>query len=173
MKNTLFLICPDSHMEPMIDRRYAGNNYFLTALAAVFDLSDSSTAYSLVSFLKYASIREICIVNDTSSRFINSVIQREKGYNTKSEEVIRELFIDHFYDIESMTNHEKKSQRLSALNVKAQARKLMEHDVLKSCLHDKNIAVRGLLYHRKNSAFEEVPVQAYRENLVYAARKIS
>ena len=163
IKNNLFLICPASHMEPFIKDRYGQDGYFLTAPGAVFNFQEINYSEALKDFLESKAIKEIFIVNDTSCRFIKSILEIERGYETKAEQVMLSLLIDNYSQIMEETAQADRKVRLATLNIHRQAQDLFSNKLLHPLLKRLQIRVTGILTTKEKGWLKEVNV-ALQEN---------
>ena len=92
MNNKLFFICPFSQLEHFIREKYGDDVFFITTLDDVFQFEDANYAEVIRDFIKRENITDIFVVNDTSCRFIKSVLEKEKGFEIFSEEIMINLF---------------------------------------------------------------------------------
>lgn len=138
MKNKLFLICPASQTEALIKEQYGQEVFFLTALGAAFNFQEINYLEALENFLKREAIEEIFIVNDTSCPLIKSVLEQEKGFDTKAEQVLLNLLIDSYSTIMAGDSLTDKKKNLAKLNIQRQS-----IDIL-----SKNCSCRPLLNQR-------------------------
>lgn len=158
MKNKLFLICPDSQIEPFIRKEYGGDVFFLTALGTVFNFQEFNYAEELRDLLQRKAIEEIFIVTDTSCRFMNSILEQEKGFGTKAEGAILNLFIDNYYTIMAGASEGVRKQNLAKLNIQRQALDILSHEVLLTAIAQSQIRLKGLITSKAKGKLEEVDV---------------
>lgn len=145
MKNKLFFICPFSQLEDFIREKYGDDVFFITALGAVFQFKDVNYTEVMRDFINRESITEIIIVNDTSCRFIKSVLEKEKGFGTFSEKVMINLLIDNY----SVVMHNKplieQVQTLAELNIKRQVKEILSNELFLQTIIQENIRIKGLV----------------------------
>ena len=103
MRNKLFLICPFSCLENILQAKYGNDIYFLTSLGAIFQFDEIEYVSELKSFIIREQIKEIYIVNETSCKFINGVINKNKQYGLKSEKLIEKLYLENYF-LDQMLN---------------------------------------------------------------------
>lgn len=165
MKNKLFLICPNSHLEAFIKEQYGQRVFFLTALGAVFNFKEIKYVEALEDFLKREAIEEIFLVNDTSCPFIKSIIEQEKGFETKAEEVMLDLLIDNYATIMGGSSLTEKKKKLAKLNIQQQALDILSHEMLLPTITRSQIKLKGLITTKEKGQLEEVKLalkEAYR-----------
>jgi carbonic anhydrase len=156
MKNKLFLVCPDCHVENTIKRNFEGNLYFATALGAVFTPIKFGYAESLNGLINREEILEIYVVNDIYCRFINNVLDNEKGFNTKEENALRKLFIGNIEEIMQHDDRQLKSIELAKINILQQVNELRRTEFIGQKYESGYIQIKGLLFDRKKLTFEEL-----------------
>lgn len=156
MKNKLFLICPASQTEALIKEQYGQEVFFLTALGAVFSFQDINYVEALECFLKREAIEEIFIVNDTSCPFIKSILEQEKGFGTKAEQVMLDLFIDNYSIIMAGTSLADKKKNLAKMNIQQQTLEILSNELLLSSITQTQIKLKGLVSTKEKGRLEEV-----------------
>jgi carbonic anhydrase len=144
MKKKLFLLCPASHVEHFLIRKYK-DAYFLTALAAVFRLKEYDGMEKLLAFIQKEGVQEVIVVNDISCLFIKSVISRHKGFGTHAEQVLVDLLIDNYHSVMRSASEEEQCYRLAELNVQRQIEELLEIDCFLQQVVLQKIKVKGLV----------------------------
>jgi carbonic anhydrase len=159
MKNKLFLICPDSQLEAFIKEQYGQGVFFLTALGAVFNFQETNYVEALGDFLKREAIEEIFVVQDTSCRFMNSILEQEKGFGTKAEQVMLELFIENYSNIMAGASQIEKKKILAKVNIRRQALEILSHELLLIALGQSQIKLKGLITTKSKGQLEEVNVR--------------
>ncbi len=158
IKNKLFLTCPISQMEPFIKERYGWDGYFLNAPGAVFSFEDINYSEALRDFLEQRAIKELYIVNDTSCPFIKSILEGGKGFETKAEEVMRNLVIDNYFEIMGKDSLADQTIALATFNLERQALDIVSNDLLRPVLHGLQIRVSGVLTNKKKGSLREVTI---------------
>jgi carbonic anhydrase len=155
----LFLICPDCHLENIIKKHFEGELFFLTALGSVFNTSSAEYAAGITRFLAKENVREIIIVNDSSCRFIHSVLNNNEGYKTKAEEVLEVIHSNCQIEILKEKKSGRSASKLAELNILQQADSLKETIFIGKKISKKNIVLRGMIYERGRNVFTEVAIQ--------------
>ncbi len=145
MSNKLFLVCPFSCMENFIRQKYGEDVFFLTAMAAAFQYSEEEYVAAIKDFITRENITEILIVNDTSCRFINSVLKKEKGFGTPVEKIIQEILIDNFPTIMQNQSLIEQQKQLASLNIKQQAKEIMKPELFLQQIIQNKICIRGVV----------------------------
>ena len=148
--NKLFLICPDCYLEDRLRKHFKGNLYFLTALGAIFDISEADYTESISNFLARERIQAIYIVNDCSCTFIQNVVHQNKKITTRVEVVMQELLDEN--DLDALEETEK----LVLLNIKRQAQAFRESAFISYKLENQEVELKGILYNRAQDKCIEV-----------------
>ena len=156
MTNKLFLICPGSQLEAFIKEEYGPNAYFLTALGTVFNFQEIKYVEALGDLLQREAIEEIFIVVDTSCRFMNSILQQQKGFGTKAEQALLDLFIDNYSTIMAGASELDRKKNLAKLNIQRQALDILSHEMLLSAITHPQISLKGLITTKGKGKLEEV-----------------
>lgn len=156
MKNKLFLICPASRTESFIKEQYGQRVFFLTALGAVFNFQEINYVEALEHFLKREAIEEIFIVNDTSCPFMKSILEQEKGFETKAEQIMLDLLIENYSTIMAGTSLNDKKKNLAKLNIQRQALDILSNELLLSTISQSQIRLKGLITTKEKGQLEEV-----------------
>lgn len=158
IKNKLFLTCPISQMEPFIKERYGWDGYFLNAPGAVFSFEDIDYSEALRDFLEQRTIKELYIVNDTGCLFIKSILEGGQGFETKAEQVMRNLFIDNYFEIMGKESLADRTIALATRNLERQAQDIVSNDLLWPVLHRLQIRVSGVLTTKKKGSLKELTI---------------
>lgn len=145
MANQLFIVCPFSCMEPFLQNKYGKDIFFLTFTGAVIQFQEFEYLLEVRDFIIREKIKTIYIVNDTSCRFINGVVNRHKIVGFQPENVIQELYINHYHTDFKNQPFYKQRNRLAELNVKNQIREILVSTLLGSCISDFDIEIKGLI----------------------------
>jgi len=145
MNKKLFLVCPECNLEYFIRKKYGDDVYFLTALGAVFNFSEVKYTESVMDFITKESITDIFLVNDTSCRFIKSILEREDGFDTFCENIIRDILIDNFSAIMHGKSLIEKKKHLAELNVKQQIKEIMTNELILQRIIQQNVRITGLV----------------------------
>ncbi|TXK50060.1 hypothetical protein FVR03_05515 [Pontibacter qinzhouensis] len=156
MKNRLFLICPASQTESLIKEQYGQEVFFLTALGAVFNFQEINYVETLEDFLKREAIDEVIIVSDSSCPFIKSVLEQEKGFDTKAEQVLRDLLVDNYATVMAGDSLADKKKNMAKLNIQRQADDILSNELLLSPITQSQIRIKGLVTTKEKGQLEEV-----------------
>jgi carbonic anhydrase len=146
--NKLFLICPDCYIENRIRSKFQGNLFFITALGSVLNSIDSNFIKSVKELLVQEDITEICIVNDTSCRFLESVIKGKKGYSTSAEKELKWLLSNYLYRLNHLDNIKETSTELAKHNLIHQKKRFMKTSIFKTHLESNPIKLTMVLFDR-------------------------
>ena len=145
MNNKLFLVCPFSCMENFIRQKYGDDVFFITGIAAGLQLNEEGYAAVIKDFISRENITEVFIVNDTSCRFINNVLNNENSFGTHSEAVIQNLFDENFYSLLKGKTLNEQQVILAELNIKRQAKEMMKPDLFLNQITKGKICIKGLI----------------------------
>lgn len=159
MKNKLFLICPDCQIDHFIKEKYGNDIFFLTALGAVFNFNEVNYIEAIADFMERESIAEIFIVNDTSCRFIKSILEKEKGYGTYAEHVLLNLLIDNYSNIMVSSSLMDKKKTLMELNIQRQALEILSNELFLPQIVQAKIRLKGLITTKAENKIKEVNVK--------------
>ncbi len=158
MRNKLFLICPFSCLENILQAKYGNDIYFLTSLGAIFQFDEIEYVSELKSFIIREQIKEIYIVNETSCKFINGVINKNKQYGLKSEKLIEKLYLENYFlDFKNQPKLVQQN-KLAELNILNQANSLMNSSLLKSFIVEFDIVINGLITNKEIELFQEIKI---------------
>ncbi len=150
MHHILFLVCPFSCLEQPLKQRYGKQHLFLTAPAAVFGWSQVDHLLAIRDVLVQQEIREICVVADTSCRFIHAVIQKDKPFGLSAEKILIELYIDNYFRYFKDQAIENQRDQLAKLIVQRQLDELIAVPFIGGCIQENAIAVNGLVSSSRN-----------------------
>lgn len=153
-KTKLYLICPDCHIEQSIRQKYGSNSYFLTALGAVFDVSEFEYIEEVNRLINNKTISEIVIVNDIHCTFICNTIEKDKNHGTRAEEVLENLIVNNSFRFRKIGLIEQ-----TRLNIYRQGYDLLNVAFIGNKIVDRVIGLSGLIYNRKNSIFEKLKLE--------------
>lgn len=159
MIKKLFLICPNGQMEHFIKDRFGEDAFFLTALGGVFNFQEVAYAEALADFIERESIAEVFIVNDTSCRFIESVLEKKKGYDTAAEQIMLHLLIDNYYTVMEEGSLLDKKKSLAKLNVRQQAFEMLSNELLLTSIVRSKVRLKGLVTTKAAGKIKEINVE--------------
>ncbi len=145
MSNKLFFICPFSQLEHFIREKYGDDVFFITALGAVFQFEDVNYTEVMRDFINRENITDIFIVNDTSCRFIKSVLEKEKGFGTFSEEAMINLLIDNYSVVMQTQSLNEQKKKLAELNIRRQVKEILSNEMFLQTIIQENVRIKGLI----------------------------
>lgn len=146
----LFLVCPFSCLEQPLKRKFGKQHFFLTSPAAVFGWNEIDHLIAIRDVIVKQEIKEICVVADTSCRFINTVIQRNKPFGLPAEKVLIELYINYYFACFKDRTIAHQQYQLAKLSVQQQIDELTEVPFIGQCITEQNITVKGLVSSSRN-----------------------
>lgn len=155
MNKKLFLICPDCHLEHFIRKKYGDDVLFLTALGAVFNFSEVKYIEAVMDFITEESVTDIFIANDTSCRFIKSIVERENGFDTSCENIIRDILIDNYSAIMHGKSLIEKKKHLAELIVNQQIKLIMTNELFLLHIIQQDVRLKGLVLTRDEQVVTE------------------
>jgi carbonic anhydrase len=159
MKNKLFIVCPFSQMELFLQKKYGNEIYFITALASIMQWNQKEDMDAIRDFIIRESVQEIYLVHDTGCRFINNIITKHKLYGLPSEEIIQNIYVEHY--LSDFENKELSVQqfKLAELSIKYQAEEITKSDVLGIQIIEDAILLKGLITSKKKNLFKEINIK--------------
>jgi hypothetical protein len=166
MVNKLFITCPFSNLETFLKSKYGNDIFFLNAPSAVMQLHEYEYLMRVREFIKQSSIRTIYIVNDTSCRFINGIINESKLFGLPSEKVLEELYIEHYFSDFKNQSVSSKKIKLAEFSIKNQANELINNTLIGNCISDFNIEIKGIITSKDKNLLKEINVDK-NENKFY------
>jgi hypothetical protein len=158
VKEKLYLICPDCHIEQTIRQKYGSDSYFLTALGTVFDISEFECAEEVHQFINSETISEIVIVNDVHCTFIHNTISKDENHETNAEKVLQKLLLNNSPSFNKTELYDQK-RLLARLNIYRQAYALLDIAFIENKIAEGIIDLSGLIYNRENSEFEKLELE--------------
>jgi carbonic anhydrase len=110
-------------------------------------------------FIIRESVQEIYLVHDTGCRFINNIITKHKLYGLPSEEIIQNIYVEHY--LSDFENKELSVQqfKLAELSIKYQAEEITKSDVLGIQIIEDAILLKGLITSKKKNLFKEINIK--------------
>ena len=144
-------------MENFIRQKYGDDVFFITAMAAVFQSDETEYLQEIKYLIHRENITDIFILNDTSCRFINSVLKNENGTDTPCEKVLQQLLKDNATSIIENKSLLEQQIALAGINVKHQAKQILKSNLLQSTLSDK-IKLTALVATRTNNNIIEINI---------------
>lgn len=153
----LFLICPECNLERKITRRYESNNFFLTALGAIFEFENNNILNQICFLINNEKITHLYIVNDFHCVFITQTILNNSALqlDPQIQSTFKVLMADNIKSFDKL-NLEDKLKNLAKLNIAKQASIILENDALRSKIESGELVFNGLLYDRYTNKFNEI-----------------
>lgn len=165
MENQLFIVCPFSCMEAYLQKRYGKDIFFLTYSAGVIQLNDHEYLEVIEQFILREGIKKIYLVNDTSCRFLNSIIEQNKMTGLASEKELENLYIEHYFSLFKDKSIVYQQNKLAELNIKNQAMEMFKSS-LGNCILESGIEIKGLITTKQKDLIKELQIDT-REAAVY------
>lgn len=159
-QNKLFLICPFSNLEHFIRRIHGADVYFMTAMATAFNF-DRETIKMTADFLDRKMITHIYVVNDTSCRFMNGVIDKKMSTGSDAEKYLEALFMENQKIIMKQSTILDKVKLLSEININKQISNFREDDSIMSLIKKNKIIIKGLITNKAAKTYMELNVEEY------------
>jgi carbonic anhydrase len=145
-------------MEAYLQNKYGTDIFFLTFSVAVFQFQDLEYILEVRDFILREKIQTIYIVNDTSCRFINGIIERNKIAELPSEKVIEELYIDNYFSYFKDQPLSKQKYRLAELNIKNQINGILNSTFFGRYISEYDIEVKGLITSKEMKFSKEIQI---------------
>jgi carbonic anhydrase len=142
-------------MENFIRRIHGTDVYFMTAMATAFSY-ERDDIRKIADFLDRRMITNIYIVNDTSCRFINSVIEQKMSSGSDAEKNLEVLLMENQKIIMKKSTTFDKVKTLTELNIIEQILNLREHDLIMSVVEKNKISIKGLITTKLSNTYVEV-----------------
>jgi carbonic anhydrase len=153
MPKPLFIICPFSCIEPVLQKKFGDAILFLTSPIASIDTSDANFLRSIKCILNTEEITEIKIVNSTSCRFINSVVKGSLKADFQALEMLEKLHQNNSkYDFSGLSQEEK-AYKLAEANITFQTLEILQSNILGSYILKNDIGIEGLIISKNNTHF--------------------
>lgn len=156
MANKLFIICPFSGIESFLQNKYGNNIYFLTYSGAVLQQWDLDYMLEVKHFIFRERIKKIYIVNDTSCRFLNAIIKKNKILGFHSEKIIEDLYIEYYLSEFKDQSLFSQQQKLAELNIKNQVDEIMNSTLFKEYIDEFSIEIKGLITSKEKKLVKEI-----------------
>lgn len=162
----LFVVCPFSSLEFFIRSKYNNDALFLTFAGAVLQATDIAYWDYVKKVIEKENISTICLVNDTSCRFINGVIRDEQPFGLPSENAFRMLYKEHYEALFQGRTLFQQQVKLAELNIKNQMSGIFSIPVIGDMVADARIAVKGMIVSKERDMLVEVSSKK-KSNLIY------
>jgi carbonic anhydrase len=127
----------------------------MTAMATAFSY-ERDDIRKIADFLDRRMITNIYIVNDTSCRFINSVIEQKMSSGSDAEKNLEVLLMENQKIIMKKSTTFDKVKTLTELNIIEQILNLREHDLIMSVVEKNKISIKGLITTKLSNTYVEV-----------------
>ncbi len=156
MPNQLFIICPFSFLEPVLKKEFGKSIYFLTSPLASVETTDTQFLNALKCIIETEKITEIIIVNSTTCRFINGIINNSKQSHFPSVELLQELFYKNYKtDFNGLTIKDQ-AYKLAELNISYYTLEILQSNILGSYILTNNIEIGGLIISENRTMFNHL-----------------
>jgi carbonic anhydrase len=127
----------------------------MTAMATAFSY-ERDDIRKIADFLDRRMITNIYIVNDTSCRFINGVIEQKMSSGSDAEKNLEVLLMENQKIIMKKSTTFDKVKTLTELNIIEQILNLREHDLIMSVVEKNKISIKGLITTKLSNTYVEV-----------------
>lgn len=159
MANKLFIVCPFSCLETFIKKNYGEDAAFLTYAGTVLEPHDFVYNPGVKHLIIKEKIKKIYLVNDTSCRFINSIIKRKQLIGLTCEKVIEELYIEYYFSYFQSQPLFVQQYNLAELNVKSQINRILEFRLFNDFIAESGIEIKGIITSKENNTFKELQIE--------------
>ena len=122
---SLFIICPECHIEKLIEHEYGENIIFLSALGGEYQFGSMDDYEEVLQLISCENIDHLYIVNACNCSFIENVTSGKKFKNTLVEETLNDLYFEHIEDFLKIEDSKEKTRILVNLFFETQGRKLL------------------------------------------------
>ena len=159
MENQLFIVFPFSCMETYLQNKYGNNIFFLTFSGAVLQFQEFEYILEVRDFIEREKIKKIYIVNDTSCKFINGIIKKDKIFKLQAQRVIEELYIDNYFsDFKDQSlNHQQ--FKLAELNIKNQINGILNSTLLGKYISEFDIEVKSIITSKEKKLYKLIQIE--------------
>lgn len=145
MHHILFLVCPFSCLEQPLKRKFGKEHFFLTTPAAVFGWNQIDHLTAIREVIVQQEIKEICVVTDTSCRFIDAVINRSEPFGLPAEQTIISLYIESYFNCFKDKSIAHQQYQLAKLIMQQQIEQLSKVPLVGEHIAQYSIIVKGLV----------------------------
>jgi len=156
MANKLFIVCPFSCLENFLKQRYGKDIFFLTYSAAVIQYRDFDYLYKVKEFAIREEINTIYLVNDTSCRFINGIINQGGLSGLASENAIVDLYLEHYFSAFKGRPLYQQQLKMAELNIQSQISEMINSSMLGTYITVNGIELKGLVTSKEKKACREI-----------------
>jgi carbonic anhydrase len=145
-------------MEPYLQNRFGKDVFFLTFSGAVFNTKDYELVAEIEHFLIRENVKKIYVVNDTSCRFLNSIIDQNKMTGLTCEKTIEHLYIEHYFSLFKDKSQVYQQIKLAELNIENQLTEIRKSS-LGSLIEEMEIELTGLVTTKQKEVIREVKIK--------------
>lgn len=145
MHHILFLVCPFSYLEQPLKRKFGKEHFFLTAPAAIFGWNQIDHLIVIRDLIVQQKVNEICLVTDTSCRFIDAVINRSEPFGVPAEQTIMSIYIKNYFNCFKDKSIAHQRYQLAKLIMQQQIEQLTKVPLTGECIAQYSIIVKGLV----------------------------
>jgi hypothetical protein len=156
MPNQLYIICPFSCIEPVLQKEFGESILFLTSPIASIETSDTSSLNALKCILETEKITEIKIVNSTTCRFINAVIKGTQKADFQALKILEELYHKNSNADFVGLSQEEQAYKLAEQNISFHTLEILQSNILGSYILKKDIEMEGLIISDNNTLFNHL-----------------
>ena len=156
MPNQLFIICPFSCIEPVLQKEFGESIFFLTSPMASIETSDVKFLNALKCIMETENITEIKIVNSTSCRFINSVVNNNPKADFRGVEILESLYHTNYDSDFAGLAIQEQTYKLAELNISYHTLEILQSNILGSYILKKDIEIEGLIISENNTLFNHL-----------------
>ncbi len=165
MANKLFIVCPFSSLETFIRSNYGNEIFFLTYAGTVLEPDNFIYNLGIKQLVFKEKIKTIYIVNDTSCRFINSIIKRKQLTGLTCEKVIEELYVDYYFTYFESLPLSEQLYNLAELNIKNQINRILDSKLFKDFIYKSGIEIKGIITSKENNLLKEIQVEDCKDRI--------
>lgn len=161
MKNQLFLVCPFSNMEHFIRQKFGQEAFFLTAMAGQSQFHELRYTEAMLELIDREQITELYLVQDTSCRFMNGLLDAEPIHGSIAENKLEQLLVEHYAEIKSQTTRTLQLKKFAAINLRAQLREIGANVFLSSWMAQNRLEIKGLITTKAENEVLEIQLGVY------------
>jgi hypothetical protein len=158
MANKLFIVCPFSCLETFIKKNYGDDAIFLTYAGTVLEPHDFVFNLGIKHLILKEKIKKIYLVNDTSCRFINSIIKRKQLIGLTCEKIIEELYIENYFSYFQSQPVLAQQHNLAELNIKSQINRILKFKLFNDFIAESGIEIKGIITSKERNAIKELQI---------------
>lgn len=143
-KKSLFVVCPECHVEHLIEEAFGQDILFISALGGEYLYSSIEEYEEVSQLIDQEKVNHIYIVNACSCTFLDSVVSGNHFKNTSVEQTLNNLYFDHIEDLLPIDDHSEKIRVLSELFMKTQGQRLLNSPFLGSKIESGDLQFDGI-----------------------------